>query len=62
MLRFEEIYIAWRFDFPKKKKDKTNWCKWSKKILKKIRMKLKEYKKLKKIAFKSWKNILNKKC
>ena len=20
MLRFEEIYIAWRFDFPKKKK------------------------------------------
>ena len=53
MLRFEEIYIAWRFDFPKKKKkDKTNWCKWSKKILKKNRMKLKENKKLKKITFK----------
>ena len=22
MLRFEEIYIAWRFDFPKKPKNK----------------------------------------
>ena len=54
MLRFEEIYIAWRFDFPKKTKKQTNkqtsWCKWSKK---KYWKKLKEYKKLKKITFKS---------